>query len=234
MTTAKASELAHFVSGNPVRRGAILAFVERFAAGVPEGARVLDVGAGLAPYRGHFAHAVYQTHDWPNSVHDRAPDIVGDVAVGLDVPAGSFDAILCTEVLEHVLTPADALGELRRLLRPGGQLGLTVPFVVALHEEPWDYWRPTRYALAATLEAAGFGEVEIMPLSGWFGTLAEILIDFGLSTRDVSRPGQLRRLIGKAVKLVGLGIGRLAPTLDRHDQRKAFPVGWSVTATAAK
>lgn len=222
-------ELAAFVAGNPLRRSAIVAFVSDFAASLPPGARVLDVGAGSQPYRPLFHHQDYVAHDWPNSVHLAQPDIVGDLASGLTVAARSFDAVLCTEVLEHVLDTGAAVAELRRLLVPGGNLAITVPFVVTLHEEPWDFWRPTSHALHSVLSAAGFTNIVITPLSGWFGTVAEMVLDFGLCTAP-ARPSLLRRLMSKAVRLVGKALAKAAPHLDRLDARKALPVGWGVTA----
>jgi methionine biosynthesis protein MetW len=47
----------------------------------------------------------------------------------LPFAADSFDVAVCIEVLEHLLEPQLAVSEIRRVLRPGGRLILTVPNV---------------------------------------------------------------------------------------------------------
>ncbi len=93
--------------------------------------------------------------------------------------------MLLTEVLERVAEPARVLSELARILRPGGGLLLTVPFVFELHEEPWDHSRFTNHGLRHLLEATGFAVGTIEPLTGWFSTLAQILRHGGISMRPV-------------------------------------------------
>jgi SAM-dependent methyltransferase len=79
-------------------------------------------------------------------------DIVADIQNMKQVEADSFDAIICTQVLEHVPNPFDAIDELYRILRPGGNLLITVPFLNNYHMEPDDYWRFTEYALKHLLK----------------------------------------------------------------------------------
>jgi SAM-dependent methyltransferase len=55
--------------------------------------------------------------------------------------------VLCTEVLEHVADWQAAWTNLASLLAPGGRLILTCPFIYPLHEEPYDFYRPTRHAI---------------------------------------------------------------------------------------
>jgi len=76
---------------------------------------------------------------------------------------GEFDAILHTEVLEHVFQYRKFLLECRRVLKPGGEMMFTVPFQARFHFAPHDYFRYTPSALNALLEEAGFGEVKIAP-----------------------------------------------------------------------
>lgn len=52
-----------------------------------------------------------------------------DDAGELPFPGESFDAAICTEVLEHLFDPLGALAEIRRVLRPGGTVVVTVPNV---------------------------------------------------------------------------------------------------------
>ena len=52
-----------------------------------------------------------------------------------------FDAILCPHVLEHVAAPWHVAETLQSLLKPGGTIAITVPWVQGYHEFPEDYWR---------------------------------------------------------------------------------------------
>jgi SAM-dependent methyltransferase len=113
------------------------------AASVPPFSRVLDVGAGRAPYRSLFAHCEYETQDFgeePSTVGAyTALDYRCDITA-IPVADESFDVVLCTEVLEHVPHPVAALRELGRILRPGGRLFLTAPLGSFLHQEPYHFY----------------------------------------------------------------------------------------------
>lgn len=220
-----------FIAEAPVHRRAIATEVQAAAAATPSGARVLDAGAGEAPYRPLFAHCDYLTQDWSASPHPgaRSADIVADLAA-LPLPDGGLDLVVCTEVLEHIAEPARALGEIARVLRPGGQVLLTVPFVVELHEEPHDYYRYTPYALDRLLTGAGFTEARVRPLTGWYSTLAHTLRHNALATRDPVAPSRATRALSFVILVLSDLLRRVAPHLDRLDERRALPLGWVATA----
>ena len=113
----------------------------RFVARCASDAKTLDIGCGGAPYAKYFPNRVGFDHAAGPDV-----DVVGD-AHHLPFQDGEFERILCTEVLEHLLDPAKAIAEMRRVLQPGGMLILTTGFVFPLHDAPHDYWRFTRYGL---------------------------------------------------------------------------------------
>jgi FkbM family methyltransferase len=99
---------------------------------IPEGAIVLDVGAGTCPYKELFNHCNYKSHDFKQYEGEKLGggseygeiDYVSDI-VHLPLNDGSVDVVLCTEVLEHVPNPTEALKELIRIVKPGGQMILT-------------------------------------------------------------------------------------------------------------
>lgn len=88
------------------------------------------------------------------------------------LPSNSFDWIVCTETLTHVRDPFAAIGEIRRLLRPGGYTFLTTAFNVAMHGGLADRWRYTEHGLRTllrdftivSLEETGSGGRPQMPL----------------------------------------------------------------------
>ncbi|MFN0059767.1 MAG: methyltransferase domain-containing protein [Planctomycetota bacterium] len=74
-------------------------------------------------------------------------DLRSDVCAMPEVPDSSFDAIVCNAVLEHVEEPQAAIAELMRVLKPGGEIWVEVPFAQAYHPEPLDLWRVSRPGL---------------------------------------------------------------------------------------
>jgi SAM-dependent methyltransferase len=229
--TALPPSLRAFVAEAPVHRRAIAAEVQAMAAATAPGARVLDAGAGDAPYRPLFAHCDYVTHDWAASPHPgaRRADLVADLTA-LPVGDASFDLVLCTEVLEHVPEPAAATAELARVLAPGGGLLLTVPFVIELHEEPYDFFRYTPHGLRHLLEGAGFDAVDVRPLTGWWSTLSHVLRHCGLATRAPQGARRSTRAASLAMLVASDLLRRAAPRLDRLDERRALPIGWVASA----
>lgn len=120
--------------------------------------RLLDVGCGNKPYQILFTHVssyVGLELDTPNNRQTKPAEIFYD---GIEFPLSdaSFDTILCNQVLEHVFSQKDFVAELLRVLRPGGTLILTVPFLWPEHEQPNDCLRYTSFGLRNLLEQRGF------------------------------------------------------------------------------
>ena len=136
------------------RRGMLRAMREFFPRLTGD---VLDVGCGRKPYRAHVPAARYVglDLDTPELRAMGAADIF--YAGGMfPVADGSCDAVLCSEVLEHIFAPAEFLGEIRRVLRPGGVLLLTTPFAWDEHSQPYDFARYSSFGLRHVLATAGF------------------------------------------------------------------------------
>ncbi len=102
------------------------------------GGRVLDVGCGSQPYRDWFAEGVdYVGVD----VEERPGTTLIRPGERWPLEDASFDAVLCTQVLEHDSSPEHTLAEIERVLVPGGQAVVTVPFAYNEHAMPHDYRR---------------------------------------------------------------------------------------------
>ena len=113
--------------------------------------KVLDVGCGEMPFRGLLAKNVIYTgidvacaQEFGMQIQ---PDIVAFDGVSIPFPDATFDHILCTEVLEHVENPLVLVEEMRRVLRPGGTMVVTIPFAARVHHAPYDFQRLTCFAL---------------------------------------------------------------------------------------
>lgn len=235
MRPPTAPALSEFVAASPIHRRPLLAEVAAAARLLPNGSRVLDAGAGDAPYRALFAHCEYTTADWPGSVHPggRDADIQADLHE-LPIPDERFDFVLVTEVLEHVAAPQRVLEELARVLRVDGGLLLTVPFVCELHEAPHDVGRYTRFAIDSMLAAAGFDRREVRPLTGYFSTLAHMMRLGGLAMAPSGgRPRGVARAAALTLQAGSVAFAPLARRLDPLDRGRGLPIGWAASARRA-
>lgn len=131
---------------------------------------LLDVGCGAGPYKQYFTQSNYIGLDYPNYDKDIPPNnalnIAGNVMF-LPFKDGSFDGLICTQVLEHVPKPWEAVVQMGRVLKPGGKLLLTVPFFYPLHDEPYDYFRFTSHGVGQLISEAGFKILESIPQKGF-------------------------------------------------------------------
>jgi SAM-dependent methyltransferase len=228
---AISEELRAFVEEMPYERRSILAFVREVADSLAPGAAVLDIGAGKAPYRELFGHCHYIASDWHGSRHEQAgqADLVS-VGNGLPLDDASLDAALLTQVLEHVAEPAAVLGEAARVLRPGGGVFLTVPFVWELHELPFDYGRFTPSSVDRLLVEAGFVDIEINPRNDCFTTVAQLLRNLGSAMGRAADGRDAER--ETAAELLGSLADRVA-ALAELDVAGILPLGWAATARRA-
>jgi SAM-dependent methyltransferase len=103
----------------------------------------------------------------------RLPHLCGD-SLRLPLRAAAFDAIVCLEVLEYVWEPAQALAEMQRVLKPGGTLVLSTPFLHRV-DTPDDYWRFTEPALRRLLHESGFDVVRCLAQGGAFAVATSVL-----------------------------------------------------------
>lgn len=153
---------------------------------LPRGARLLDAGAGEQQYRQFCGHLDYVSQDFGRydpGVEDvglqwdswEYPplDIVSDICE-IPEPDGAFDAVLCTEVLEHVPQPVRAVGELARVLKEGGVLLLTAPFASYTHFAPYHFATGfNRYWYEIHLASLGLEIDEMTPNGSFFEAVAQ-------------------------------------------------------------
>ena len=219
-------------------------WVARQAACIPAGQRVLDVGAGEAPYRSLFDHCEYLIHDFgqtPEMLSKYAKlDYQSDITA-IPVADQSFDVILCTEVLEHVPEPICAVYELSRILKPGGRLLLTAPLGSLLHQEPYHFYGGfTPHWYNKFLSEAGFKIEGIEANQNFFSLFGQEAIRFSsyIDPRRIPQRG-LTWLALFLLWLLSLPLLRgvfplLGGTLDRLGLENLSTAGYHVVAIKMK
>lgn len=209
------------------------------AARLPAGSRVLDAGAGSCKYRPLFQHCRYETQDFCQYEGELVKylqpiDHVCDIA-NIPLPDASFDAILCAEVLEHVVEPVAVVREFSRLLKPGGQLWLTTPHGSGLHMEPYHFnCGLTEYWYRHWLPEFGL-TLRSITYQGGPGRAAAVGLDYFYRAwreweHDLAPPGRLISLAGRM--LCKLPVHYVFPwcamRLDRRLDPKRFNSGLMV------
>lgn len=123
--------------------------------------KTLDIGCGQKPYEKLFNSTQYigLEIDSPENRQNKKANYFYD---GTNFPFqdNEFDSIITNQVFEHVFNPGVFLQEISRVLKPGGMLLITVPFVWDEHEQPYDYARYSSFGLRSILEKYGFKIIE--------------------------------------------------------------------------
>lgn len=153
---------------------------------IPKGSKILDAGAGEQQFKKFCSHLKYTSQDFAQyeGKGDRRGlqrgtweygklDIISDIT---SIPRldESFDAILCTEVFEHLSDPLSALKEFSRLLKKEGYLIITAPFCSLTHFSPYHFYTGfNRYFYETHLPKLGFKIIESKANGNYFEYLAQ-------------------------------------------------------------
>lgn len=171
--------------------------------------RLIDLGCGAKPYEkifapyvaSHFGVDFSQTASLHYAEATRA-DLLAD-ALDTKLPAASFDTLLSTQVLEHVLETEKYIAECHRLLAQDGVGIFTIPFVWQCHAEPNDFYRFTCYSIERLFQQQGFRILELAPIGGAYAAVVQTEI-ISLHCREMK--GLLPRILRKLWNLVRLPI----------------------------
>lgn len=148
--------------------------------------RVLDLGGHKTQKRGRFDLSLFGLRvTCLNLTSAKQPDVLGDAAA-LPFAADVFDAVVCAELLEHVYDPRRVIGEVARVLRPGGRVLITVPFLVQIHGDPDDFGRYTDSFWRRALLDAGFEGVMIESQGHFWSVQIDALRSWFLNLRQQS------------------------------------------------
>lgn len=191
----------------------------------------LDLGCGNKPYESLY-NAVTSSQigcDIAQSDKKRVDTIcpVTDLKFG----DAMFDSVLCTQVLEHVFEHDKMMQEILRVLKPGGNLILTVPFAWELHEEPYDFFRYTKYALKELFEQNGFQIDYIKPNGGKWAAIYQLRNNmlYRSFTTHKTFFNKLKQIIFMEMRLTQLR-NHFAIWLDKTYRDEIFTLNYIVVA----
>jgi SAM-dependent methyltransferase len=182
--------------------------------------RVLDVGCRDKPYARWLTSA---TEHFGIDVHP-GPKVDLVIAPGQQwqLESSSFDAVVCTQVLQYVADLEPFVSEMFRVLKPGGTIVVTVPFAYNQHTALGDYWR---FSVTAMERVIGtYGDVVDVRREGGIGSTTALLflnwIDMTLNTHRPTRWMKPFILPGW-IALCG-NVNAFASLLDRADSTRSF------------
>ncbi len=201
-------------------RAPLARWLEREGAGAT-GKRVLDVGCGVKPYYPWFAAAA--SYVGVDVVENPAADLLGPVEA-LPVEDGTFDLVLCNQVLEHCDDPAQAVRELRRAVASGGRVLASTHGVQVYHPSPNDLWRWTHAGLERLFRENGdWAELEVRPGAGTTACLGMLLTH---TIELLAGRANLRAVVRPLV----WGVNRAAETIDGRVESLREPTPGTIFA----
>lgn len=142
--------------------------------------KILDVGCGQKPYKNLFNFSEYIGMDieQKGGGHSHKNEEIEVYYDGKRFPFNDneFDSVLCSQVLEHVFEPESFIREINRILKIGGYLLITVPFIWEEHEIPYDYARYTSFGISQLFSRNGFEVISIAKTNVGSRAIIQIII----------------------------------------------------------
>jgi SAM-dependent methyltransferase len=160
-------------------------FVQEVAA--HPGLLYLDLGCG-------FRHTVYENCLYLEVYPSLTADLVVTPNTAYPIQDGTFDGIGCFAVLEHTRRPWELVQEIRRMLKPGGQVWIDWPFLQPVHGYPSHYFNATREGLRTTFEDAGF---VLKSIDTWHFQGLDHTITWAMNELMRNLPPAARKRVGK-------------------------------------
>jgi SAM-dependent methyltransferase len=213
--TWRSRDYLHYSSFFRVLRSAIA----DFATG-----DLLDIGCGNKPFEPLFENRIsrYFGVDMAQS-HLNKVDLICD-ATRIPLPDAHVDTVFCTQTIEHVFDHGKMLAEAFRLLKPGGHLILSGPFYWPLHEEPFDFFRFTRYGFEQLVQQHGFQLIRIQENGGLWALAGQSLIHALVN----SKIGLIRFLFGRCRFYIVFNL--LFGWMDRIDMNSSATINYVLIA----
>lgn len=191
---------------------------------------VLDIGCGNKPYIELFGNRIssYVGCDIIQS-SEGAVDILCP-ATDIPLPDNSKDTVFSTQVIEHVADHRKLLSEAYRILKPGGTLIISGPMAWEHHEEPYDFFRFTKYGLNWLLTEQGFTDIDIVANGGKWAAVGQLTLNSIRSSLRKKTP--VRRVLNVFYFIFRIKwlINVLFSFLEKVDPDYGFTQNFVVTA----
>jgi len=183
-----------FINPNYFSRKGLLKYLRKEAPQLS--GRLLDFGSGRKPWRSLFQVDEYIGVDIAESGHDHHDSEIDFYYDGHVIPFenNSFDSVFASDVLEHLFNLDEMLNELHRVLKPGGQMLVTIPFAWNEHEAPYDFARYTSFGIQSIMEKHGFEIIRLHKTTTGFETVCQSVNTF-IIENIFSRNKALRTLL---------------------------------------
>lgn len=205
-------------------------FLNAFVSTLPADAKILDVGAGHGDFADIFEGRTYYSLD---IVPYPEVDLVADLGEVNPFKDGAFDVVVLMNVLEHVYESRSLLKSIARIIAKNGSAVITVPFLLKVHQAPFDFARYTPYFID---KMAAEADLQVESLQGYYDTqylLNESLGNawqYSIQTKSSFQQFFARVLVFIIQRLVNwfgklTRKGFIAPV---HSQSNPAPVGYLV------
>lgn len=200
---------------------------------LPPGQKIVDIGCGQSQFRDlldrHYACGV-DFYPYPMA------RLVTDLNGALPLEDGSCDVAVLSNVLEHIFEPRFLLSEMNRILKPGGHMLIVVPFMIKLHQPPYDFFRYTNYALERLCSEAGFAQIRVEGVGNIFDIYdLDRNVRAKVLRRETAgfRKFMVRALLWGARKCDTFAQRQLPPGVRDAADRDGFPHSFAVHAETA-
>jgi len=207
-------------------RSANWVYLEKKLKNFPDNINIIDLGSGRSPFRdltSRFFNLVsfdFYPHELVN--------VVCDINQTLPIKTGRFDAVIAANVLEHIPNPKKFLSECNRILKPGGTIIFITPFMMPIHEAPYEFNRLTSFMIEKYLQETGFENFEIEVISNFYNLYLDVERDFFNAAVNQSKPlvSLIHRLVRKINSLTLVFFKQQLVNISD----KNYPHGYGFTA----
>ena len=181
--------------------------------------KLLDFGCGHKPYESLFNVIEYVGLDIEKSGYpnQKSANVFYD---GKKIPFNdnTFDSVLASEVFEHIFNPDEVLLELNRVLKKGGNILITVPFVWFEHEIPYDFARYSSFGIEHLLRKNGFQIVKTEKTTNYLESVIQLFIAYIFNIvfpKNIYIQYLLHFLITSPLLIILLLFSKLFPSSDK-------------------
>jgi SAM-dependent methyltransferase len=139
---------------------------------------LLDLGCGARPYLDIYEPYFEKTigADLADSPFEKYRVDIYCSATDITLENENCDVIFSSEVLHDISEPGKMLKEIYRVLKPGGKVVLSSPFMVPICDGIYDHFRYTKYGLQFLFSGQNFSNIKIVPVGNLFGVIIQLMI----------------------------------------------------------